>query len=75
MKIFEGHIDIMNRVIIYGENGMNWAVNIKTKKGWLCFTLPTWRRLKGKDEWYIYLSPNGTPSQSTWYKGSKRKYY
>jgi hypothetical protein len=68
-----GHINI-GKHTIYGENAMNWAVNISTKKGWLCFTLPTWRRIISKDEWYIYLSPNGAPGQSYWYKGTKRRY-
>lgn len=68
-----GHIAIGN-IVIFGENAMNWAVNISLKKGALCFTLPTWRRIKNKDEWYIYFSPDGTPTNSYWYKGTKRKY-
>lgn len=59
-----GNITIFN-ITIYGENAMHWAVNIKTKRwGYICFRLPfrcfgCWWPL------YFYISPNGTPSQST----------
>ena len=65
-----GHIDI-GPTTIYGENAMHWAVNIRTKKGYLCFRLPV--RCFGK--WwplYCYMSPDGTPSNATkWYLGSE----
>ena len=69
-----GHINLGKRITIYGENAMNWAVNISTKKGWLCFTLPTWRRILHKDQWYIYLSPNGTPTKAIWAYYSKNQH-
>jgi len=73
MKIWTEHLTI-GRVTIYGENAMNWVVNIRIKKGLLCFTLPTYRRIIGKDNWHIYLSPNGTPSESIWCYGYNGKY-
>ena len=72
-NFMSGHISLRG-LTIYGENAMNWAVNIRIKKNVLCFTLPTWRRIIFKDEWYIYFSLNGTPSQSYWYKGTKRRH-
>lgn len=59
-------------VTLYGENAMHWAVNVRTKKGYLCFRLPL--RCFGK--WlplYCYFSPDGTPRKATkwwWGEGS-----
>lgn len=69
-----GHLCI-GPITIYGANAMRWAVNIKTKKGYLCFTLPVPSRIRtNRDgykwlDWYAYLSPNGTPWACTWYIG------
>lgn len=68
-----GHLSL-GRLTIYGENAMNWSVNMKIKSAYLCFTLPTWRRMINKDEWYVYFSKDATPSRSKWYYGTKRKY-
>ena len=64
-------------VTIYGANAMRWAVNIRTKRwGYICFTLPVPARfITRRDgtrwwQWYFYLSPNGTPWASTFYRGS-----
>lgn len=66
-----GHWDI-GPITIYGENAMQWAVNVRTKKGYLCFRLPI--RCFGK--WwplYCYMSPDGTPNNATkWYWGSEK---
>lgn len=71
-NFMSGHLNIGKRITIYGENAMQWAVNIHTKKwGYICFRLPF--RCFGK--WhplYFYLSPNATPWASTFYIGSGR---
>jgi len=62
-KYFGGHINI-GPIVIYGENAMHWAINIKTRWGYICFRLP----LRCFGRWwnlYFYISPNGTPSQAT----------
>ena len=71
-----GHISFFG-VTIYGANAMRWAVNIRTKRwGYICFTLPVMARYitnsRGQRlwNWYFYLSPNGTPWASTFYRGS-----
>jgi len=74
-----GHISFCG-ITIFGANAMRWAVNIKTKRwGYLCFTLPVLARWTERRDgskywqWYIYLSPNGTPWASTFYKGSNKE--
>ncbi len=78
MNILRGHISFLG-ITIYGANAMNWAVNVRTKWGWLCFSLPVLSRFR-KDcgnkwfyDWYIYLSPDGTPCASTFYIGIDKK--
>lgn len=69
------HISI-GPITIFGANAMNWTVQAQTRLGYLCFTLPVLARYRydsrGKRwwQWYMYLSPNGTPGASTWYIGS-----
>ena len=58
-NFFGGYITI-GPVTIYGENAMHWAVNIKTKRGYFCFSLP-FRCFGVRWPQYCYLSPNGTP--------------
>lgn len=76
-NFMSGHISFWG-ITVFGENAMNWAVNIRTKKyGYVCFTLPILRRLRNKGrshrwDWYFYLSPNGTPNCSTFYRGSDK---
>lgn len=76
-NFFGGHITFW-RITIYGANAMNWAVNISTRWGWLCFTLPVPARLRTNArgerirDWYIYLSPNATPWAATFYMGPNR---
>tara|TARA_R110000772_G_scaffold43995_1_gene101179 strand:+ start:7116 stop:7625 length:510 start_codon:yes stop_codon:yes gene_type:complete len=69
-KWFGGSISFFN-VTIYGRNAMCWAVNIRTKKyGYVCFNLPI--PMYGRiNKFYYYLSPNGTPQASTYYKFGK----
>lgn len=60
-----GHITL-GPVTLYGENAMHWAINIRTKRGFLCFRLPvrcfgTWWPM------YCYLSPDATPRSATWW--------
>jgi len=82
-NFMSGHVSI-GPLVIFGCNAMNWTVNYRTKKwGAICFTLPTWDRIalfifnaKGNGrhlEWYLYLSPNGTPWASTYYIGSDKQ--
>lgn len=64
-----GHV-VIGPVTIYGENAMHWAINIRTRNGWLCFRLPL--RCFGK--WwplYCYWSPNATPDAATWWGWGK----
>jgi hypothetical protein len=73
-----GHLSI-GPVTIYGANAMCWAVNISTRWGYLCFTLPViaqWRENSRGQKWFrwhIYLSPNATPWACTWYRGNSRE--
>jgi len=73
-----GHISFCG-ITIFGANAMRWAVNIRTKKwGCICFTLPVYARYTPRRDgtrywqWYFYLSPNGTPWASTFYRGSDK---
>lgn len=73
-----GHVSI-GPITIFGANAMCWAVNISTRLGYLCFTLPVvarWRvNSRGQKwwSWYIYLSPNATPWACTFYRGSDKE--
>lgn len=72
-----GHISI-GPVTIFGSNAMNWVMEIRTRWGALCFTLPAlarWRTDRyGKKHfhWHIYLSPNCTPWACTFYRGDNK---
>lgn len=68
-NFLSGHLNITRHVTIFGENAMNWKLQIYTKKyGVVTITLPTWRRIK-KGDWYISFSPDGTPQSATFYIG------
>ena len=68
---FRGHINIGNRITIFGENAMHWCVCVyDTKWGHIHIDIPTFRRIIGKRTWCIYASPNGTPWACTWYIGT-----
>ena len=67
-----GHIRL-GPVVLFGENAMHWAINIKTNRwGYVCFRLPflcfgRWWPL------YFYCSPDATPTRATfilpkWYR-------
>ena len=67
MKLFRGHLNV-GPITIYGRNAMHWAVNIRSKWGWICFRLPF--RCFGR--WwplYFYISPNATPQDATFMLG------
>ena len=80
-RIIGGHINIGERLTIYGDNAMHFGVNYWTKKyGYICFRLPIfcgivdyflygyrpyWRPL------YFYVSPNATPWAATFMLGRK----
>jgi hypothetical protein len=58
-----GHINI-GPITIYGENAMHWAVDIRSRWGYVCFRLP----FRCFNRWwplYFYISPNATPQQAT----------
>jgi len=68
---FSGHWYIGKSITVYGENAMQWSVNIKTKRfGYICFRLP-FRCFGGFPPLYLYLSPNGTPWASTYSVGGR----
>lgn len=53
------------RVVVYGHNAMHFAINIRTRRwGYVCFH-PYVPILWSGWGWYFYLSPNATPSVST----------
>jgi len=63
-----GHISI-GPVTVFGSNAMYWVVVIRTKKwGFMHITLPALHR-KGSRGYCFYISPNGTPGYSTFYRG------
>lgn len=69
-KHLGGHITLKPfgvRITIYGFNAMHVAINIATRRwGYICFHPPLIARLThGYRPWYFYVSPNGTPSCST----------
>lgn len=45
---------------IYGRNAMHFAVNIRTRWGWVCFKPPT-RCFGVWWPWYFYVSDDATP--------------
>jgi hypothetical protein len=60
-----GHINIGGcRVVIYGNNAMHYAVNIRTRSTYICFR-PTVFSMGAWRGWYFYLSPNATPWAAT----------
>jgi hypothetical protein len=59
-----GHIRL-GPITVFGRNAMHWGVDIKFRRGYLCFRLPlpcfgAWWPL------YLYWSPDATPSRATW---------
>lgn len=68
-KHLGGHVTIKWfgwHLTIYGFNAMLCAVNFRTRRwGWVCFR-PSLRFLGWKRVWYLYVSPNGTPSVATY---------
>jgi hypothetical protein len=62
-RIFTGHVSI-GPVTIYGANAMHYAANISTSAGYICFR-PTTRQC-GLQRWYLYISPNATPTSRVW---------
>jgi hypothetical protein len=62
-RIFPGHF-VVGPVTVYGANAMHYAVNIRTRWGYLCARPTTGR--SGYWPWYVYLSENATPERATW---------
>ena len=72
MQLWTGHITI-GPLTIYGENAMNWSADCKLFGKYLCFSLPTWRRIIGRDHWKIYYSLDGTPGKADWGLSSSKE--
>jgi hypothetical protein len=47
----------------YGDDAMHYAVEIKTKNGWIVARPTTG---KGHWPWYVYESPDATPTCAYW---------
>ena len=62
-RIFTGHVSI-GPVTIYGANAMHYAANVSTSEGYICFR-PTTRQC-GLQRWYLYVSPDATPTRRVW---------
>lgn len=67
-KHLGGHITIGipgRSVTVYGFNAMHIALEFRTRRwGWVCFHPPV-PFIYRDWPWYFYVSPNGTPSVST----------
>ncbi len=69
-----GHLNIGNKITIFGSNAMCWVVNIRTKKyGYICFTLPSISEFRKRTGYHLYFSPNGTPWACTFYLGKNKE--
>lgn len=61
---WNGHINIGKNITVFGDNAMHYAVEIWTKKfGYIVFR-PTTDH--GRNKWYLYCSPVGTPWAATY---------
>jgi hypothetical protein len=60
---FGGHVTV-GPVTVFGRNAMHFAVNIRTRDGWICFKPPT-RCFGVWWPWYFYISPDATPQSAT----------
>ncbi len=63
-RVFVGHWSWW-LITVYGANAMHWAINVRTRWGWLC-AHPSTRTFGGRWPWYVYLSPDGTPCAAHW---------
>jgi hypothetical protein len=61
---FTGHVRL-GPLTVFGANAMHWALNLKTRWGYLCFH-PTTRTYGERWPWYLYLSTDATPSPRKW---------
>lgn len=52
-RYFGGHFTL-GPLTVYGANAMDWAVNVKSRWGYICFTLPTLRRFVKVAGTFIY---------------------
>lgn len=65
--MFRGHVNF-GPVTLYGRNAMHWAVNIKSRWGYICFRLP----FRCFNRWwplYLYISPDATPQSAIYMLG------
>lgn len=56
---FGGHFNL-GPITFYGYNAMHFAINIKSKWGWVCLKPPTYVFNRWWS-WYFYISPDATP--------------
>ena len=64
-RVFTNHVSIGGWFCLYGANAMHWALNVKTRWGYFC-AHPTTRTFGGRWPWYVYLSPDATPTAAHW---------
>lgn len=62
-RLFTGHVRV-GPVVIYGANAMHYAINIRTREGYICAHPTTGRN--DAWPWYLYVSPNATPQSAWW---------
>jgi hypothetical protein len=69
MAKFTGHKRI-GPIVVYGDNAMHYAVNIKIGRGHLCFRPSTGSVDPDTGRkwwpWYVYYSPDATPTIAWW---------
>lgn len=68
-RLFGSHLSF-GPVVIYGRNAMHFAVNIRSRWGYVCFRLP----LRCFGRWwplYFYVSPDATPQSATFAIGGE----
>lgn len=61
---FTGHVRL-GPLVIYGANAMHWAINWRTRRGYVCFHPPT-RTFGARWPWYLYYSRDATPHRAFW---------
>lgn len=62
-RLFTGHVSF-GPVTIFGHNAMHYAVQVRTKRGFLVMRPTTGE--DGEWRWYAFSSPDGTPGRAAW---------
>lgn len=61
-RLFTGHVSF-GPITVYGANAMHWAINIRTRWGYVCFH-PSTKTFGVKWPWYFYVSNDATPTRT-----------